>query len=188
MPNPSDPAFNIVGGDPRVDGGQLEAKGQITRALDVDASYTYLDGRVMRTTPGGPLLGAPLTNAPRNTSSLWVDYRVTHPLHLGVGALQASSQLGQDTAAACLVAPGYVIWNAMARYAFSPTCIRQAVFTMSPPSPGAQDWHHSSGFRAWSGKITGGGGCSTSTTAFRDCAGTPPGTARSWSSPRSTIT
>ena len=125
VPNPSDPVFNIVGGDQRVDGGQLEAKGRVTPALDVDVSYTYLDSKVLRTTPGGPLLGAPLTNAPRNTSSLWVDYRIIHPLHVGIGALQASSQLGQDTAAAYLVAPGYVLWNAMARYAFSPKLIVQ---------------------------------------------------------------
>ena len=119
VPNPDDPAFNIVGGDQRVDGGQVEAKGSITRALDVDASYTYLDSKVIRTTPGGPLPGAPLTNAPRNSSSLWLDYRVTRPLQVGLGALQASSQLGQDTAASYLVAPGYVIWNAMAKYTVS---------------------------------------------------------------------
>ena len=119
VPNPALPAFNIVGGDERVDGGQIEAQGHLTASLDVDASYTYLDSRVMRTTPGGPLLGAPLTNAPRNTSSVWLDYQVIQPLQLGVGALQASSQLGQDTAAAYLVAPGYVIWNAMAKYVLS---------------------------------------------------------------------
>jgi catecholate siderophore receptor len=120
VPNPDDPAFNSVAGDLRVDGAQAEVKGRITPALDVDASYTYLDSQVIRSTPGGPLPGAPLTNAPRNSSSLWIDYRVTDPLHLGLGARQASSQLGQDTAAAYLVAPGYVVWNAMARYALSP--------------------------------------------------------------------
>lgn len=120
VPNPAIPAFNIVGGDERVDGGQIEAQGHITRSLDIDASYTYLDSAVMRTTPGGPLLGAPLTNAPRNASSIWLKYQVLQPLQVGIGALQASSQLGQDTAAAYLRAPGYVIWNAMARYDFSP--------------------------------------------------------------------
>ncbi len=119
VPNPGDPAFNIVGGDQRVEGGQVEATGYITHALDVEASYTYLDSKVVRTTPGGPLSGAPLTNAPRNSSSLWLDYRVTQPLQMGLGMLQASSQLGQDTAASYLVAPGYVIWNAMAKYTVS---------------------------------------------------------------------
>jgi catecholate siderophore receptor len=120
VPDPDDPAFNIVGGDERVDGGQVAATGHVTRKLDVDASYTYLDSEVIRTTPGGPLLGAPLTNAPRNTSSLWLKYRITRPLEVGIGGLQASSQLGQDTAASYLTAPGYVIWNAMAKYEYSP--------------------------------------------------------------------
>ncbi len=120
VPNPAVPAFNIVGGDERVDGWQVEVQGHITRSLDIDVSDTYLDSAVMRTTPGGPLRDAPLTNTPRNSSSLWLEYRVIQPLKVGVGTLQASNQLGQDTAAAYLVAPGYVIWNAMAKYDFSP--------------------------------------------------------------------
>jgi catecholate siderophore receptor len=125
VPNPENPEFDILGGDERVDGGQLEATGYITRALKIDASYTYLDSAVIRTTPGGPLLGAPLTNAPRNASTLWLEYRVIQPLEVGIGGLQASSQLGQDTAAAYLVAPGYVVWNAMAKYEFSPKLVVQ---------------------------------------------------------------
>ncbi len=119
VPDPTNPEFDTLGGDERVDGGQVSATGRLTRALDVEASYTYLDSRVIRTATGGPLLGAPLTNAPRNASSLWLKYRITAPLEIGVGGLQASSQLGQDTAAAYLGAPGYVVWNAMAMYEFS---------------------------------------------------------------------
>lgn len=119
VPNPDNPEFDTLGGDERVDGGQVSATGHLTSALDVEASYTYLDSAVIRTAPGGPLLGAPLTNAPRNASSLWLEYRFSQPLEIGVGGLQASSQLGQDTAAAYLVAPGYVVWNAMAKYEFS---------------------------------------------------------------------
>ncbi|HEY6515530.1 MAG TPA: TonB-dependent siderophore receptor [Steroidobacteraceae bacterium] len=125
VPNPDDAAFNIVGGDERVDGAQVEAKGYITPALDIDASYTYLASEVMRTTTGGPLLGAPLTNTPRNASSLQLEYQIAQPLQIGFGALQASSQLGQDTAASYEVAPGYVIWNAMAKYTFSPKIVVQ---------------------------------------------------------------
>jgi catecholate siderophore receptor len=125
VPNPDDPAFNIVGGDERVDGAQVEAKGYLTPALDIDASYTYLASEVMRTTTGGPLLGAPLTNAPRNASSVQLEYQIAQPLQIGFGALQASSQLGQDTAASYEVAPGYVVWNAMAKYSFSPKIVVQ---------------------------------------------------------------
>jgi len=119
VPDPTNPEFDTLGGDERVDGAQVSATGHLTEALDLEASYTYLDSKVIRTAPGGPLLGAPLTNAPRNASSLWLEYRIVQPLQIGVGGLQASSQLGQDTAAAYLVAPGYVVWNAMAKYEFS---------------------------------------------------------------------
>ncbi|MDE2347666.1 MAG: TonB-dependent receptor [Gammaproteobacteria bacterium] len=120
VPDPNNPEFAVLGGDERVDGAQLSASGQLTHALRIDASYTYLDSVVVRTTPKGPLLGAPLTNAPRNSSSIWIKYRIARPLEIGIGGLQASSQLGQDTAAAYLVAPGYVVWNAMAKYRATP--------------------------------------------------------------------
>lgn len=120
VPDPDNPEADILGGDERVDGVQVQAVGHITRAWDIDASYTYLNSAVIRSTPGGPLLGAPLTNAPRDASTLWLEYRINRPLEVGIGALQASSQLGQDTARSYEVAPGYVVWNAMAQYLLSP--------------------------------------------------------------------
>ncbi|MDE2305372.1 MAG: TonB-dependent receptor, partial [Gammaproteobacteria bacterium] len=120
VPDQTNPEFDVLGGDQRVDGAQLSATGHLSPRWKIEASYTYLDSRVVRTTPKGPLLGAPLTNAPRNASSLWLEYQASRPLEIGFGGLQASSQLGQDTAAAYLVAPGYVVWNAMAKYRFSP--------------------------------------------------------------------
>ncbi|MGH8258628.1 MAG: TonB-dependent receptor [Steroidobacteraceae bacterium] len=125
VPDPDNPEFDTLGGDERVDGGQVSATGHLTRTVDLEASYTYLDSAVMRTAPGGPRLGAPLTNAPRNASSLLLEYRIARPLEIGIGGLQAASQLGQDTAAAYLVAPGYVVWNAMAKYEISPHALVQ---------------------------------------------------------------
>ena len=119
VPNPDNPQFDILGGDERVDGAQAEASGHITRALTVDVSYTYLDSSVIRSTPGGPLLGAPLTNAPRTSSALWLQYQIDPPLQVAIGTLQATSQLGQDTPSSYEVAPGYVVLNAMAKYLLS---------------------------------------------------------------------
>ena len=82
-------------------------------------SYTHLDSEVLRTLPGGPLLGAPLTTTPRNSSSLWLEYRPLPALEIAVGALQVSSRLGQDTAAQYEVAPGYVVMSSMVKYAVS---------------------------------------------------------------------
>jgi catecholate siderophore receptor len=120
VPDPTEPQFNILGGDERVDGAQIEALGNLTAAWSVQASYSYLASEVTRSTPGGPLLGAPLTTTPLNSSSLWSEYQVSHRVLLGLGAVQQSSRLGQDTAASYEVAPGYVVLDAMASYLFRP--------------------------------------------------------------------
>lgn len=116
VPDPTDPVFDILGGDQRVDGAQIEGIGNLTSAWSVRASYSYLDSKVTRSTPGGPLLGAPLTTTPLNSSALWSEYRLSSRVLLGLGAVQASSRLGQDTASSYEVAPGYVVLNAMAKY------------------------------------------------------------------------
>jgi catecholate siderophore receptor len=72
----------------------------------------------LRNVPG-ITLGAPLTTTPRNSSALWTEYRILAPLEIGVGALQASSRLGQDRPAQYEVAPGYVVMSAMVKYAVS---------------------------------------------------------------------
>ena len=120
VPDPTDPQFDILGGDQRVDGAQLEVVGNLTRAWSVRASYSYLDSKVIRSTPGGPLLGAPLTTTPLNSSALWSEYRPSTRVLLGFGAVQASSRLGQDTASSYEVAPGYVVLDAMGRCQLRP--------------------------------------------------------------------
>lgn len=120
VPDPSLPGFDVLGGDQRVDGAQIQAIGNLTPAWSVQASYSYLDSKVIRTAHGGPMLGAPLTTTPLNSSALWAEYRVSHRTVLGFGAVQASSRLGQDTAASYEVAPGYVVLDAMAKYLLLP--------------------------------------------------------------------
>ncbi|HEY4214862.1 MAG TPA: TonB-dependent receptor [Steroidobacteraceae bacterium] len=119
VPDPTVPGFNTLGGDQRVDGLELELVGQLSQRWRLRAGYTYLDSEVVRTAPGGPVLGAPLTVTPRNSSALWVEYRILPPLEIGIGALQASSRLGQDTAAQYEVAPGYIVMSSMVKYAVS---------------------------------------------------------------------
>ena len=120
VPDPSLPGFDTLGGDQKVDGAQIEAIGDLTAAWSIQASYSYLDSKVIRTEPGGPMLGAPLTTTPLNSSALWSEYRVSHRAVLGFGAVQASSRLGQDTASSYEVTPGYVVLDAMAKYALRP--------------------------------------------------------------------
>lgn len=125
VPDPDNPGFNVLGGDERVDGLEADLAVHLTRAWLVRASYTYLDSQVIRSVPGGPLLGAPLTITPRNSSSVWTEYQLAGPLEFGIGALQTSSRLGQNTAASYEVAPGYVILNALMKYQVSPHVLVQ---------------------------------------------------------------
>ena len=125
VPDPTLPGFNILGGDQRVNGIETELVGHLTDAWQLRVSYTYLDSKVTRSTPRGPLLGAPLTITPRNSSAVWTEYQLTKPLEVGIGAAQASSRLGQDTAASYEVAAGYVVFNAMAKYVFSTKTVLQ---------------------------------------------------------------
>jgi catecholate siderophore receptor len=119
VPDPATPGFNILGGEQRVRGFTTELAGRIGANLEVRANYTYLDSSTTRSTPGGPLVGAPLVVTPKNAGSLWGTYEVTDSFQVGLGMRHADRRLGQNTAAAFLTAPGYTILDAMASYRLS---------------------------------------------------------------------
>jgi PKHD-type hydroxylase len=53
-----------LGGEQRVDGFEAELVGSLTTEWKMRAGYSYLDSETTRSTPGGPLVGKPLTIAP----------------------------------------------------------------------------------------------------------------------------
>jgi catecholate siderophore receptor len=119
VPDPSLPGFNSLGGEQRVDGFELELVGRVASFWNLRAGYAYMDSEVVRTTMGGPALGAPLTMTPEHTTSVWNDWQLPNGLEIGLGALHVSSRLGQNTMSSYLVAPGYTTVDAMARYSVS---------------------------------------------------------------------
>jgi catecholate siderophore receptor len=119
VPDPLVPGFNTLGGEQRVDGFEMELAGQLTAAWHVRAGYAYLDSEVVRSAPGGPLLGAPLTVAPKHSASLWTQYALPFGLEIGLGAVHISDRLAQNTATAYLTAEGYTTVDAMAKYQVS---------------------------------------------------------------------
>jgi catecholate siderophore receptor len=116
VPDPLVPGFNTLGGEQRVDGLEVELVGRLTRIWNLRAGYTYMDSETTKSTPGGPLVGEPLTITPKNSASLWSDIYLPMGFSLGIGALSVSSRLGQNTAASYLIAPGYTTFDAMAKY------------------------------------------------------------------------
>ncbi len=112
------------GGESKVDGLELGLNGNITNKWAVSAGYTYLDSE--QTDPGpscsragvctadNPAKGKQLPNVPKNSATLWTTYQVLPQLNLGVGAIAMDKVYGD--AANTKFVPGYVRYDAMARY------------------------------------------------------------------------
>ena len=71
VPDPTNSAFNVLGGDQRVRGFELGAAGSITQAWQVYTGYAYLASKVVKSSVAASL-GVPLANTPQNTCSLWI--------------------------------------------------------------------------------------------------------------------
>lgn len=119
---PSDvmPGFNVLGGKQRVDGAEVEIGGTVVPGWDLRAGYSFIDSRTLASAPGGPVVGAPLTLAPRHSGFVAVSHNATRWLNLGVNIAGQSTRLGQNTASRFLAAPGYVLVDANARVTLSP--------------------------------------------------------------------
>jgi catecholate siderophore receptor len=116
IPDLSNPGFNILGGEHRVDGIQLQATGLITPQLMINAGYTFLESQVTKAAEGAPALGRPLINTPKHSLSAFVEYSFPSGLDIGAGALYQSSRLAQNAGATPLKAEGYWTFDAMAAY------------------------------------------------------------------------
>jgi catecholate siderophore receptor len=116
--DPDNPTLTILEGNERVQGFELGATGHITRALEVTAGYTYLDGVTSGASSTGPYANVAVPNLARNAFNLWTEYHLTHALEVGGGL----NYLGER--AANIVSPGnplatvpsYVVFNAMTAY------------------------------------------------------------------------
>jgi len=112
------------GGESKVDGVELSATGKITDKWDITAGYSYLESEL--TDPGpsctragvctypNPAKGKQLPNVPENSATLWTTYKVLPQLTLGAGAFYSDKVYGD--AANTKYVPGYVRYDAMARY------------------------------------------------------------------------
>jgi catecholate siderophore receptor len=115
LPDPANPGFDILGGDERVDGFELQAQGQITPDWNVTAGYDYLNSDTIKTAVGGPPLGFALPFTPRDNATFWSSYRILPDLQIGAGGQYVSARYAQTTAP-IEQAPGYITFDAMAKY------------------------------------------------------------------------
>ena len=113
-------------GETRVDGIELGASGNITEKWAVSAGYTYLDSEMIDGgfenigTTAAPIYianrnnGKQVQNVAKNSATLWTTYQVMPQLTLGAGAVAMDKVYGN--AANTKYVPGYVRYDAMARY------------------------------------------------------------------------
>lgn len=117
VPDPTRPGFNTLVGEQRVDGLQVGLMGRITEDWQVSFGYTHLDGQITQTSTGAgaPPLGAPIVQAPKNSMSLFTQYRVNEDFAFGGGATMLSARYATNVAPVKIV-PGYWTFDVFARY------------------------------------------------------------------------
>ena len=113
-------------GETRVDGIELGINGNITEKWAISAGYTYLDSELIDGgfenigTTAEPVYvpstnnGNQVQNVAENSATLWMTYQVMPQLTLGAGAVAMDKVYGN--AANTKFVPGYVRYDAMARY------------------------------------------------------------------------
>lgn len=120
VPDAAVPGFNTLGGKQRVDGFEVELTGQPLPGWSLRASYALLDSKTMQSSPGGPIVGAPLLIAPRHSGSLSTSYDFTSAFNIGLNIIRQSQRLGQNSGASWLVAGGYVVTDLAATWRATP--------------------------------------------------------------------
>ena len=102
-------------GESKVDGLELGLNGHITDKWAVSAGYAYLDSELVKaaySAKGNE--GNALTNVPKNSATLWTTYALTPEFTIGAGAFASDKVYGNATNTKFV--PGYVRYDAMARY------------------------------------------------------------------------
>jgi catecholate siderophore receptor len=119
VPDPDVPGFNTLGGRQRVDGAEIEFGGEIRPGWTLNGSYTFIDSQTTRSGPGGPIVGASLVQTPRHMGTIGTKVDVTPQFTVGANVVAMGERLGQNTANAFLVAPGFTVVDLNMRYQFS---------------------------------------------------------------------
>ena len=108
-------------GETEVKGFEIGVNGQITPKWNMFASYTYLDGELVKGAANANPSenGNEIPSTPENSFSLWSTYNVTDKLTIGGGANYVDSRFG-NTANTTQI-PSYWRYDAMAKYTLNKT-------------------------------------------------------------------
>ncbi len=109
----SSTSITVLEGEQKVDGFEIGATGQITKAWQVFAGYTFLDSKI-ESSRNPAEIGKEVANVPPHTFSLWTTYELPINVQIGGGTQYVGSRYGNNTNAT--EAPSYWRFDAMAAY------------------------------------------------------------------------
>jgi catecholate siderophore receptor len=115
VPDPANSIQNVLAGDFRVDGFELEAAGRITQGWQIQAGYSFLASQVIKSALGAAPIGSPLMNTPKHSFTVWTTYVLGGGFEVGGGGRYISSQLTQNVPPIKTV-PGFWTFDAMGKY------------------------------------------------------------------------
>ena len=119
-PDPTNSLLNVLAGNQRVNGAQIEVRAHLSSRWDMLGSYANLDGRWSARTTTRPPSARNSPTCRANTFNFWSTYRLPWHWQTGVGGNYVSSRTASSTVpldpTTGLVkeVPGYWVFNAMA--------------------------------------------------------------------------
>ncbi len=126
-PDPTDPGLNVLGGNQRVDGVELDGTGYLTDRWELRAAYALMDSEVVSSSYYPAAIGVPLANAaasrlsrPGRPTGCRGAACVSAAGAIMSGPRDASATVPFDPTTGLLKqVPGYWIFNAMLEYPIS---------------------------------------------------------------------
>jgi catecholate siderophore receptor len=119
-PDPNDTLLDVLAGDERVQGINLEVVGRLTKKWKIFANYAYMRSELVSSGDYQYAVGGPLANVPENTAGLWSTLALPWRLEVGAGFNFVDRRYASFTrrAANGLLeeAPSYGTLSAMLKY------------------------------------------------------------------------
>jgi catecholate siderophore receptor len=115
--DPDNPTITVLEGNQRVQGLEIGATGHITQQLEIQAGYTYLDGKTISSGTASAV-GKDIQNLAHNAVNVWAEYHITPAWELGFGGNYLDHRFAD--AANTANVPSYEVWNGMLSYRLNP--------------------------------------------------------------------
>ncbi len=110
--NPNDTTQAILAGEQKTRGVEISLAGQLNDQLSILAGYSYMDGKIEKSTVG--MTGNHSALTPNNAANLWLKYQLNDQWFAAIGGRAESSRFSAPDNKNVL--PGYAVLNAAVGY------------------------------------------------------------------------